>query len=63
MFLEVLAILMNAKPIEKSENLQSKVQAHVKDINLIIKAIEMMKAVSVDNEAAKEIFQGINYKI
>jgi len=54
---------MNAKPIEKSENLQSKVQAHAKDINLIIKAIEMMKPVSVDDEAAKEIFQGINYKI
>ena len=66
MFLEVLAILMNAKSIEKSSNLQSKIQDNVKDMHLMIKAIEMLKVVSVDEtkrREAKEIIKGINYKI
>jgi len=58
---------MNAKSIEKSSNLQSKIQDNVKDMHLMIKAIEMLKVVSVDEtkrrEAAKEIIKGINYKI
>ena len=58
---------MNAKSIEKSSNLQSKIQDNVKDVHLIIKAIEMLKVASVDEtkrrEAAKEIIKGINYKI
>ena len=67
MFLEGLAILMNAKSIEKSSNLQSKIQDNVKDMHLFIKTIEMLKVVSVDEtkrrEAAKEIIKGLNYKI
>ena len=58
---------MNAKSIEKSSNLQSKIQDNVKDMHLMIKAIEMLKVVSVDEtkrrEAAKEIIKGIKYKI
>ena len=57
---------MNAKSIEKSSNLQSKIQDNVKDMHLMIKAIEMLKVVSVDEtkrREAKEIIKGINYKI
>ena len=57
---------MNTKSIEKSSNLQSKIQDNVKDMHLIIKAIEMLKVVSVDEtkrREAEEIIKGINYKI
>ena len=57
---------MNAKSIEKSSNLKSKIQDNVKDMHLIIKAIEMLEVVSVDEtkrREAEEIIKGINYKI